>query len=176
MSTVVKYFIFISYSTYNIVLVGNPSNSELININYSEHDFPTIMQDVQNFITGAIEMQAEDQITLSSSMKSTGVRRCLELSCSQLDILALRLKRIKLHQWLFLLKNTFAAPRCISRIRFVPCFQHSNQHRQFVLTLRKLIAKLCSVTVDDVDWTLAKIPMICSFWPSIEIWPRSPSL
>ena len=54
---------------------------EVINVNYPEHHFSKVMQDILTSLTGAKEINADVTI-LGSPIESAGVRRCLEKSCS----------------------------------------------------------------------------------------------
>ena len=164
MDSLVTDIISVTNSVCMLGLVINRSKSEIIALtsmyitsrkSYLTSRSLSLVPMIQSY---TIMMQSADLSIFCSPIESAGVRRCFEESCSQLCMMPLHMNRIKPLQWLFLLTDCFAAPRSMFRLKSPRYFKYSDLPRRIESTLRRSSEKICSMTMDDIDWPLAKFP------------------
>jgi hypothetical protein len=101
-----------------------------------------------------------DMATLLGAPLSTGqvLTECLTARCNDLCRAIKRLKLISAHDALVLLKNSLSAPKLQYTLR-VTCCEGHNLLTTFDNMLRSALCSICNVTLTDLQWLQAGLPV-----------------
>jgi hypothetical protein len=112
-----------------------------------------------NALDGFLQFTA-DTATLLGAPLSTGqaMTDCLTARCNDLCRAVERLKLIYAHDAVVLLKNSLSAPKLQYTLRAACCEGH-NLLTTFDNTLRSALCSICNVTLTELQWLQASLPV-----------------
>src|SRR3989442_6164507 len=98
-------------------------------------------------------------ILLGSPLSSSGsMDEVLETRIKCLEVVSSRLRLLQSHDALIILKNSFSLPSMLHILRSAPCCGHPALQK-FDDVLRENLSSVLNVSMDDLQWLQASLPV-----------------
>jgi hypothetical protein len=153
--TVVKDYKKIMESSKLLGLELNPSKSELFQISALSE----ISENAISKFPGVQEISAKELKLLGAPILPEANEEVLQPKLESLQIMVERLKLLKRHDSLFLLRQCFCMPKIMYFIRTAPIYRNTVWCEQFDETIRLALQSILNVQMEGSTWEQSSLPI-----------------